>query len=580
MGLMKKMNYILNKKQKWQLVGILFLIVIGSVLELVGVSAILPLINVVMQPEVIINNQYYAFVANFFNISKTADFIYLSSGVLCVVYILKNVYLVLSKKIQLTFSYGIQRCISIKLMDCYLHQNYLYHVEHNVSELQRNISSDVRQFLLTILNAMNLLVEILTCIMLMTFLLVADTATTVFVAGMLLIILLIFWSIYRKLQVEYGCTARTASERMARWLLQSFAGIKEIKVLNREDFFLKKYDAAFGESATANRDSNVVSMLPKHIIEPICVCSMLIAMCFRISQGTNVESFVVTLALFAATAMRLLPSFNRITEYMGAIMFNKTSIDNVFEDLKEAQELGGERVKGRYSEKLSFQNEIQVSELFFTYPNTTKKVFSDASVVIKKNKSVAFVGSSGAGKTTLADIIIGLLEPEKGQVLVDNIDIFEHLDAWHKAIGYIPQMIYLMDDTIRANVVFGVSEDEIDDEKVWRALERAELADFIKELEDGIYTRVGDRGIRLSGGQRQRIGIARALYMEPEVLILDEATSALDNETEAAVMESIENLQGKTTMIIIAHRLTTIKNCDEIYEVERGKITLKSEKRQ
>ena len=258
-------------------------------------------------------------------------------------------------------------------------------------------------------------------------------------------------------------------------------------------------------------------------------------------------------------------------------MYNKASVDNVFRDLKEAEELGKRELLQQHDiAKLSLNNEIRVSNLWFTYPNTTKKIFSDASVVIKKNKSVAFVGSSGAGKTTLADIIIGLLKPEKGQVFVDNLDVFTHLDAWHKSIGYIPQMIYLMDDTIRANVVFGLKEEEIDDEKVWKALERAELASFIQELENGIYTKVGDRGVRLSGGQRQRIGIARALYMEPEVLILDEATSALDNETEAAVMESIESLQGQTTMIIIAHRLTTIQNCDEIYEVDQGKITLKS----
>lgn len=211
----------------------------------------------------------------------------------------------------------------------------------------------------------------------------------------------------------------------------------------------------------------------------------------------------------------------------------------------------------------------------FRYPETENKIFDNASLSIQKNKSVAFIGSSGAGKTTLVDIIIGLLEPEAGDVKVDGVSVFNHLDAWHKAIGYIPQMIYLMDDTIRANVVFGVTDDEIDDEKVWKALERAELADYVRGLKDGIYTEVGDRGVRLSGGQRQRIGIARALYNEPDVLILDEATSALDNETESAVMESIEHLQGQTTLIIIAHRLTTIQNCDEVYEIENGAINRK-----
>lgn len=577
MTFIKKINYILDRKQKWKLIGILMMILFGSLLELLGVSAILPLINVVLQPEVITSNQYYSYIANLFNINNITDFIYIFAGALCVVYILKNVYLIFSRNMQLVFSFGIQRQISVQLMDCYLHQDYLFHVEHNVSELQRNIRSDVQQFFSTISTAMNLLVEVFTCIMLVSFLIVTDVVTTILVVGILLVVLLVFWLIYRKFQVAFGEASREAGAKMGKWLLQSFAGIKEIKVLNRENFFLKNYDDAFREGIKANRSSSVISMLPKHIIEPICICSILIVMCIRISQGVNVEGFVSTLAIFAVAAMRMLPSFNRITEYMGGIMYNKASVDNVFRDLKEAEELGKRELLQQHDiAKLSLNNEIRVSNLWFTYPNTTKKIFSDASVVIKKNKSVAFVGSSGAGKTTLADIIIGLLKPEKGQVFVDNLDVFTHLDAWHKSIGYIPQMIYLMDDTIRANVVFGLKEEEIDDEKVWKALERAELASFIQELENGIYTKVGDRGVRLSGGQRQRIGIARALYMEPEVLILDEATSALDNETEAAVMESIESLQGQTTMIIIAHRLTTIQNCDEIYEVDQGKITLKS----
>ena len=575
----KRINYILNRKQKIQLIGILFMILIGSLLELLGVSAILPLINVVLQPEVITNHKYYPYMANLLHIKDTTDLIYLFAGALCVVYILKNVYLVWSRNVQLAFSFGIQRGISVRLMDCYLHQDYLFHVAHNVSDLQRNIGSDVQRLFSTIATAMNLLVELFTCSLLVIFLLVTDTITTVLVVGMLLSVLLIFWFIYRRVQVAFGRASREAGAKMGKWLLQSFAGIKEIKVLNRENFFLCNYDEAFRESIKAARNSSVISMLPKHIIEPLCISSMLIVMCIRIFYGENVETFVPTLAIFAVAAMRMLPSFNRITEYMGGIMYNKASVDNVFLDLREAEELGKKELLQQHDiVKLSLKKEIKASNLVFTYPNTTKKIFSDASVTIKKNKSVAFVGSSGAGKTTLADIIIGLLKPEKGQVFVDGIDVFTHLDAWHKSIGYIPQMIYLMDDTIRANVVFGIPEEEIDDERVWKALERAELADFVRELERGIYTKVGDRGVRLSGGQRQRVGIARALYMEPEVLILDEATSALDNETENAVMESIESLQGQATMIIIAHRLTTIQNCDEIYEVNKGKITLKSSK--
>lgn len=580
MNLLKKISYILDKRQKVIVAGILIIIIVGSFLELLGVSAILPLINVVLEPEIISTNQYYSLVANLFKVNEAADFIFIFSIILCIIYIGKNCYLIISRNIQLKFSYELQRGISMRLMDSYLHQDYLFHVSHNVSELQRNVQTDVNSLFNMVSSFMNLLVELTTCLLLVIFLLIADAATTVLTIGLLGITLTIFLLIYRRIQVNFGKRRREAYAQACKWLLQSFAGIKEIKVMNREDFFLKNYDENLKESNRASKNANVATMLPKHIIEPLCVCSLLITICIRIGQGKDIEEFVTTLTVFAAAAIRMLPSFNRLTEYMGSILYNKASVDNVFADLKEAEELEKNmRLQKGNGTKLSLNDKICVENITFTYPNTKKHIFEDADVTIKKYESVAFVGSSGAGKTTLADIVIGLLKPEKGTVYVDGADVFECLAAWHSAIGYIPQMIYLMDDTIRANIVFGLPEEEIDDEKVWKALEKAELADFVRELDEGMYTQIGDRGVRLSGGQRQRIGIARALYMDPDVLILDEATSALDNETEAAVMESIENLQGKTTLIIIAHRLTTIQNCDKVYEVEDGKITLQKDRK-
>ncbi len=573
MSLIKKINFIFSRKQKVQLLGILILILIGSVLELLGVSAILPLINAVLQPELIEENEFYTVVTNALGINQAVDFIIFFSIMLCLVYVVKNIFLIISRSIQLKFSYETQRDIAVRLMDCYLNEDYLFHVAHNVSELQRNVKSDSGQFFTTISTFMNLLVEVLTCALIVVFLLFNDVITTLLTMGILFVVLFIFWRIYRKIQVIYGSQARESHAKMNKWLIQSFSGIKEIKVMNREKFFSKQYESAFQESVRASKNHNIATMLPKHIIEPICICSLLAVMCIQIKFGKNVNAFISTLAVFAAAAMRMLPSFNRLTEYISIILYNKTSVENVFADLKEAEELIKKKKSQRESgEKLLFSREIQVKNLTFSYPNSGKKIFESACLTVAKNKSIAFVGSSGSGKTTLADIIIGLLKPTEGNVYVDGKDVFLYLDAWHNTIGYIPQTIYLMDDTIRANVVFGIPEESVDDEKVWKALERAELADFVRSLDKGIYTGVGDRGVMLSGGQRQRIGIARALYKEPEVLILDEATSALDNETEMAVMQSIESLHGQTTLIIIAHRLSTIQNCDEVYSVEDGKI--------
>ena len=542
-------------------------------MELLGVSAILPLIDVAIKPEIIEENQIYRMVADSFNLVTANDFILFFSLILALLYIIKNLYLIYYKNYQFKFTYNLSRSLSLRLMNCYLQQDYLFHVAHNVAELQRNITTDVRQFVSTVSTVINLVVEACTCVLLVTLLLIADFTTTILIMVLLSISLLFYWGMSKKLQLKYGVEARGAEAILNKWLLQAFGGIKEIKVMNREQFFLDNYDNAYQKNISANKKYNLVSLVPKYIMETILICTLLLAMSIRILQGADIKEFVSVLSVLGISAIRMLPSFNRITEYISTIMFNKSGVDNVFKDMKEIEKLEKKNLlQNRDIKKLNLERNIKVRDLAFAYPNTCKNIFDGASLTIEKNTSIAFVGSSGAGKTTLADIIIGVLEPKAGQVLVDGKDVFRHLDAWHKTIGYIPQMIYLMDDTLRANIVFGVREEEIDDNQVWKALERAELADFVKELPDGIYTKIGDRGVRLSGGQRQRVGIARALYAEPDVLILDEATSALDNETEASVMESIESLHGQTTLIIIAHRLSTIQNCDEIYSVENGKI--------
>ena len=576
MRLFSKINYIFNRKQKVKLIILLLLILLASVLELVGVSAILPLVNIAMEPEIVNENQYYIWFSRMLKIESVEEFIIVFSFLLIVLYVIKNTYLILYRNYQYSFTYDTNRLLSLKLMKSYLNQDYLFHVNHNVAELQRNISADVTQFMNTIAATINVVVEVLTCIMLTILLIITDFVTTILVVGMLGGALAIFWKISKRLQEKYGVATHEAKVEMTKWLLQSFGGIKEIKVMNRENYFLNSYDAAYQSHIDSHKKHSIVSMMPKHITETIIICCILMTFSIRILQGANIKEFVSTLSVFAVAALRMLPSFNRITEHIGTIAYGKAYVDSVFNDLKEIEKINNKQLSQNVNtNSISLKNRILVENLVFQYPNTNKKIFDKASLVIEKNESIAFVGGSGAGKTTLADIIIGLLEPDEGHVYVDKYNIFENLQAWHKTIGYIPQVIYLMDDTIRANVVFGVPEDEIDDERVWKALERAELADFVRELPDGIYTVVGDRGARISGGQRQRLGIARALYNEPSVLILDEATSALDNETEAAIIESIDSLHGQTTLIIIAHRLTTIQNCDKVYEIKDGQIYMK-----
>ena len=574
--MLKKINYIFNKKQKRRLFKLIILSIIGAFFELLGVSAILPLISIVITPDIINDNSIMIFISNVLNISSVEYFVILMGIFLIFVYLLKNIFLIYLLNYKIKFDYSCRKDVSIRLMNCYLHQDYLYHVSKNVADLQRNVSSDVTRFFQTVTAFMNLFIEVLTVILLGVYLLIVDFYTSLTLFILLGFVFVIIMKVYKKYQVRAGIIAREASSNMSKWILQAFSGIKEIKVSNREEFFLNNYSYAQDISNETNAKYNKLNGYPKYILESISICGLLGIIIVRMIIGVDMSEFAVSLSAFAVAAIRMLPSFNRITEHISAISYGKASTDNVYKDLKEVEELEKkEKLQQKNIDKIKFTNNIKITDLTFSYPENDKLIFDKASIEIKKNQSVAFIGESGAGKTTLADIILGLLVPKNGKVEVDGTDIFTHLDAWHKSIGYIPQSIYLMDGTIRENILFGINNEDADDEMLWKAIREAQLEEFILGLKDGVETKVGDRGVRLSGGQRQRIGIARALYLNPDILVLDEATSALDNETEQAVMQSIESLQGNITMIIIAHRLTTIKNCDYIYEVADGQIILK-----
>ena len=389
---------------------------------------------------------------------------------------------------------------------------------------------------------------------------------------LLVVFIGIFAKVFRKKLRMYGEQTRDLTTERNKFFLEAFGGIKEIKALSKEPFFVDRYDISFKKYAYAWQNQMLLAYIPRPIMESLCICGLLLFMAIRIVMGADVNKFIPVMSVFAVAAIRMLPSFNRISNSLSALMFNKPSIDAVYQDMKDMEQMLASR-KGEQEDIEIPNGDIQVESLFFSYPaHPEKKIINEVSVTLPCNKSIAFVGPSGAGKTTLADLVLGVLKPDSGSIKVSGVDVVKNNRAWHKHIGYIPQTIFLMDDTIRANVAFGVPEDEIDDERVWKALEGAQIADFINGQEDGLYSSLGERGVKISGGQRQRIGIARALYFDPDVIVLDEATSALDNDTEKAVMDAIYNLAGKKTMIIIAHRLSTIKQCDIIYEVNDGKV--------
>ena len=574
MTLIKKLSFILNRYQKIRLAILLIMILIGSFVELIGVSAVLPLVSAVITPDIITSDRKYRLLSDLLGAKDVRTFILYTALILVCIYILKNVYITCMYDVTYRFTYNNQRRVATRLMRCYMAQDYLFHTSHNVADLMRNISTDVNAFFIVVLNVLQLFTELAVCVVLTVFLMIQDITTTLLLIALLSVFLFIVMVVFKKKLNKMGEENRIAVSDMSRYLIQAFGGIKEIKVANNEEFFVSKYDESYSRFAGIGQRQQLLNIVPRPIMETVCIGGLLLFMSARIYLGADIAKFIPTMSIFAVAAVRMLPSFNRISGYIAQISFNLPSVDAVYKDLKGIEELEKQTADTKVDHKeITLEKAVRLMNVSFAYPSRPDRViFDDISLDIPVRQSIAFVGPSGAGKTTLADMILGVLKPDKGNIYADDKDIYEYSDGWHDIVGYIPQSIFLTDDTVRANVAFGIEPDRIDDKKVWKALEEAQLADFIREQPEGLDCNVGDKGVRLSGGQRQRIGIARALYREPEILVLDEATSALDNDTETAVMEAIDSLAGTKTMIIIAHRLSTIKNCDRVYEVRDGRV--------
>lgn len=542
-------------------------------MELIGVSMIMPLVSIIMDESILKKEAIYIWIGRLLHLQSARDYILTFSLFLIAVYIIKNVYIICQSSLQYRFVYNNQRRLSTKMLGCYLKQDYLFFVSNNVAELQRNITTDAYSFLTVILAVIQFAAELLVCILLVLYLLYINLFFTISIVFLLAVLFSVFLYLYKKFSVEYGIRYRKLIGAQNKWALQAFTGVKEIKVMNKEGFFLNHYDESYKKACVAQRKNAMLNAASKPIIETICICSILSIIAVRTYMGLDMKELIPVLSAFAVAIFRLLPSFNRLSGYVNTILFGKPAVDNIYKDLKEVEKLLAER-KDYIKDDCRFdmENNIEIKNICFKYPGGEKEILENVSLKIPPNKSVALIGPSGAGKSTLADVILGILIPQDGRVEVSGRDIHENPEAWHENIGYIPQMIYLMNDSVRNNVAFGIQEKEIREDKVWEALREAQMEEFVKSLPEGLDTQIGDSGLKLSGGQRQRLGIARALYTEPRLLILDEATSALDNETETAVMEAIDSLHGSRTMIIIAHRLTTIRNCDVIYEVKDKKV--------
>ncbi len=579
--IISKLKVLLDKKQKRQMVGIVILMLIGGVLESLGIAMIAPVMQVVIDPQKVEESKLLSGIYNLFNLSSTTQLAALIMVALILVFVIKNIFLYFMNVVQLRFVYTNQFATSRRMMINFMQRPYEYYLGADTTVIQRNITSDVNNLYALILSCLQLISEIIVFVCLVAILLSQDAQMTITIAVLLVIVLLVIKYFIKPVMVKAGQDNQDYYSGLYKWIYESVTGIKEIKVANKENYFINGYADCGAGYVNAVQKYNLYNSTPRLLIETIAIAGMVGYMLVVMMAGTSITTLLPQLTVLAAAAARLLPSANRINNYLTSIAYFEPFLDNVSDNLQseihdESISYDSENYRTKSEvEKLPVEKLIRMEDITYKYPGTDKLILDKATMEIPVGKSVGIVGTSGAGKTTIVDVLLGLLEPKTGRILADGVDVMTNYRGWLKNIGYIPQTIFMTDSTIRKNVAFGVPDDEIDDNKVWQALREAALDEFVKELPDGLDTTIGERGIRLSGGQRQRIGIARALFEDPEVLVLDEATSALDNDTEAAIMDSINRLHGKKTLVIIAHRLQTIEKCDMIYNIGEGKATLK-----
>ncbi|NCC74424.1 MAG: ABC transporter ATP-binding protein, partial [Sphingobacteriia bacterium] len=529
-------------------------------------------VAIVANPNRILNHERLNEIFQYVNITNARELLIYGGIALVVVFLIKNVYILFFKYFEARFIYNRRYLLSHRLMTAYMQAPYTFYLQRNSSELLRNVTQEINLMINSVLNpVMKILKEIIMGTSIVLFLFLVEPLITLIIAVIMGGMSGLFLFFTQKRMKYIGEEAQRFRNLMLKSARQGFGGIKDARVLNREGEFIEVFRDMAYKSSRLQQDKTFISAIPKPVIETLAVAGIMLIALMMVVQNRPISGIVPLLALYSMAILRIMPAIQQITQLITDLRYHLPSINPVYDDLVLLRKSNIEfKADRRKQERLNLNKLITIRNLYFQYPGSSEQALRGVSIVIEHGKSAAFVGASGAGKTTIADLILGLLEPQKGEILVDDKNIFQHISAWQQNIGYIPQFIYLSDDTLRRNIAFGLPDSKIVEEKVQKAVELAQLGEMIMRLPEGLDTVVGERGTRLSGGQRQRVGIARALYNNPQVLVMDEATSALDNVTEQLIIEAIEALKGERTVIMIAHRLTTVMNCDVIFFMENG----------
>lgn len=569
--ILSKILNILTSAHRRSVAILIFCMFIGMLLEMLGVSLVVPVIALLTQHDVLTTFPEFKIYLNAIGDPDQKTLITGVMLILLVGYILKNFFLAFLVWKQTRFACDIQSELSQRLFSIYLSQPYTFHLQRNSVSLIHNVKTEVVMFSHSVItSAMNIFSEALVLFGICALLMIVEPVGMLIVMSVLGIAVGGFHYMTKGYITRWG----KARQHHDRWSLQhlnqGLGGVKDLKILGRELGFLKAFSIHTLQGAKMNQFQSTLQQMPRLWLELLGVVALVVMVLNMLNQGEDISAIAPTLGLFAAAAFRLMPSVNRILSAVQQFRYGYPAVDILSEELSLLA------ANKKYNNKVTvLKNKVEIKGVSYAYPGVSELSLNKVSFDIAKGESIGIIGSSGAGKSTLVDILLGLLTSMKGQVMVDGDDIQSNLRSWQDQIGYVPQSIYLTDDTLRRNVAFGLHENQIDDAAVHKAIVAAQLEDFVSNLSEGVETMVGEHGVRLSGGQRQRIGIARALYHDPAILVLDEATSALDEETERDVMMAITVFQGDKTIIIVAHRLSTVENCDCIYKMEHGVIVEK-----
>lgn len=576
--------FYLTKGHHKSLVVVAFLFVFVSGLEVVGAGMVGPFIAVATQPELVETNYWLNLVYRHLNFSSKESFLLALGAFLLIAFYVKAFLSFHSQKAVFQFGYNLKGELAYKLLKAYLEAPYSFHLRVNSATLTQNVVGTTDSVCLNVIMPLLTAISNATIILALVALLVKASALALVLIAMLLPVVILLIRLMRRHMSVWFKEGWEASAEMIRILNHGLGGLKETRVIGCESYFEQQMERQTKRFSTNSALAQSYGNLPRFVIEAFMITFLIgfTLLFINFSQGQG-QNLTAVLGIFALASIRLLPAVSNLVSNIGALRSNTFAVDKLFFDLREVEEGKVDASKNSISHftglssafvksVLPFKKQIVLDQIDFQYPLTSRKALNGVSLVIQKGDSVGLIGKSGAGKTTLVDVLLGLFTIKSGDIKVDGISIYENLRAWQNLVGYVPQSIFLIDDTLERNVAFGVPDHLIDQAKLRKAIEMAQLSEVVERLPDGIKTVVGERGVLLSGGQRQRVGIARVLYHEREILVFDEATAALDAETEHLITEATKVLSGIKTIIIIAHRLSTIEHCDRIYKLEQGQV--------